>query len=110
MIATVHRRMTRWSRATRTETGRLADRRSRATVRLMKTTLLGVFLVAVGAASMIGGATGAPILIAMFGGMRGRATDTVLTRAGMSIGGLLVLGFGVLLVSGYISTGASTTP
>lgn len=76
----------------------------------MKTTFMGVFLIAVGVLSMIGGATGAPILIAMFGGMRGRAADTVLTRAGMGIGGLLALAFGVLLATGYVGGAAMSAP
>ena len=67
----------------------------------MKMTLVGVLLILIGVLSMIGGATGAPILVAMFGGLRGRAPNTVLTRAGMAVGGLLSALLGGLVVSGY---------
>lgn len=76
----------------------------------MKTTLLGVLFIVIGILSLVGGATGAPLLIAMFGGMRGRATDTTLTRVGMGVGGVLVVALGVLLVSGYVGASGTATP
>lgn len=77
----------------------------------MNTTLIGVMLTILGALSMYGGATGAPLLIAMLGAnMRGRAFDTPMTRVGMVVGGALVFAAGVLLVGGYIEISAPISP
>lgn len=69
---------------------------------------LAILFFVVGGAAILGGITGSSLLVAMFGGLRGRAPNTAVTRAGMVVGGVLVVLMGALAATGRV--GIAGTP